>query len=160
MYNPFQTSRPGPSNDTTAQTERRTPLMKTKILVSLTALPMLLSALTLAPVSAAGVPAAPTSAIQATMHGTSLALRGENFTPGSSVRIAVIDARSWHVVTTANVKAEAATYNCTGSVFCGQPDPAAGRLDARITVHAGTTSLLHLLYRSGSNVGFMKIDRR
>jgi len=133
--------------------------MKTKTLVSLMALPIMLSALTVAPVSAAA-PAPQGSAFQATMHGSSLELHGGNFTPSSSVRIAVIDARSWHVVTTANVKAEAAKYTCTGSVFCGQPDPAAGRVDTRITVLAGRTALLHLLYRAGGDVGFLKIDRR
>jgi hypothetical protein len=159
MYHPFQTSRRTHSNYTIAQTEERKSLMKTKILVSLTALPILLSALTLAPVSAAPSPQA---SIQATIHGTSLTLRGTNFAPSTRVGIAVIDARSWHVVATARVTTEPATYNCpTGaSVFCGQADPAAGQLDARITVRAPSGSLLHLLYRAGNDVGFLAINRR
>jgi hypothetical protein len=100
--------------------------------------------------------------MQATIHGSALNLRGDNFTPGSAVAVAAIDARSWRIASRARIQAEPATYPCpTGaSVFCGQRNPTAGHLDARMTVHVRSHSQLRVLYRSGGTVGLITIGRR
>ena len=125
------------------------------------------------PISAA--PAAPTLAVSAQvktyilpgsygtvkLHRLILHITGSNFTPGSKVRIAVMNSSSWKLLAKGSTFAQDAVIAelCPpGHEVCSRPNPQAGTIDYRMRFSSvPAASNLLVLYRSASHLGMQEL---
>ena len=123
-------------------------------------------------------PAAPTVAVAARLSTSylnvpipraiavqrlTLHITGSNFTPGSKIRLAVMDTSSWEVFARGSTKAQAAviTWACGFAAdpgVCSRPNPKAGTIDYRMRItNPPATSNLAVLYRSAGPTGMRNV---
>lgn len=154
MTNSFQTELP--STDMAASRER-TPHMKTRLILTLVALPLALMSVQLASASHPRMVAT----LQATPYNSSLALQGSNFTPGTWVNIAVIQARTGKLIARDKAAVSAKTYQCPVGFgpYCGERNPNAGKMFDELTIARGSMPL-NVRYRDGSINGVTAVLQR
>ena len=91
------------------------------------------------------------------VHQLTLHISGSNFTPGSKVRIAVMNASPWKLFAKGSTFAQDALLSdlCpNGHEVCSRPNPRAGTIDYRMRFsYAPAASSLVVLYRSAGHTG-------
>jgi len=91
------------------------------------------------------------------LHRLTLHITGSNFTPGSKVRIAVMNTSPWKLFAKGSTFAQdavIATLCPPGHEVCSQPNPQAGTIDYRMRFsYVPAASNLVVLYRSAQHTG-------
>jgi hypothetical protein len=91
------------------------------------------------------------------VHRLTLRITGSNFTPGSKVRIAVMNTSPWKLFAKGSTYAQDAVSSdlCpNGRALCSWPNPRAGTIDYRMRFsYAPAASSLVVLYRSAGHTG-------
>ena len=98
------------------------------------------------------------------MHQVTLHITGSNFTPGSTVRIAVMHSSPWELLAKGSTHAQRAvtTWVCGHEYqVCSAPNPRAGTIDYRVRLtNAPPVSTLVVLYRSAGHTGMHDLALR
>jgi hypothetical protein len=91
-----------------------------------------------------------------TVHRLTLHITGSNFTPGSKVRIAVMNTSPWKLFAKGSTFAQRAVISgwCPGHEMCTRPNPQAGTIDYHMRFsYVPAASNLVVLYRSAQQTG-------